>query len=167
MSTEFTVNPARQDPYKNFKFHIRWDGKVIAGISRISGLKKSTIPVIHRDGADPNIIRLSPGVWTYEPITLERGITHDPEFENWANLVNQFGGEPEISLKNFRKDITIDLLNEQGTIVKSFRVYRCWISEYIALPELDAGGKDTAIERIVLQNEGWERDTAVTEPEET
>ena len=165
--TQFNVNTHRFDPYKSFKFRIKWDGKYVAGVNKISALKRSTTPVIHRDGSDPNISRISPSTWMFEPITLERGITHDLEFENWANLSFSVSGDAAMSLKNFRKDIIIELLNEQGTVVKAFKIYRCWVSEYQVLPELDANGKAVAIESIVLQNEGWERDLDVQEPSET
>ncbi len=165
--TQFSVNLHRFDPYKNFKFQIVLDGKVVAGVSKISALKRSTKPVMHREGSDPSKSHLSPGAWRFEPITLERGITHDPEFENWANLSYSVAGDAAMSLKNFRKDIIINLLNEQGTVVKSFKVYRCWVSEYQVLPDLDANGEAVAIESIVLQNEGWERDRDVSEPSET
>lgn len=162
---EFNVNARRRDPYKGFKFRVKWDGKYVAGVSRISCLKRSTVPIIHRDGDDPNSSRLSPGTWTFEPITLERGVTHDNEFESWADLSFRYGGE--MSLKNFRKDIIIDLFNEQGIIVKSFLIYRCWVSEYQVLPDLDANSNLIAIEKITLENEGWMRDTSVVEPTET
>ena len=164
---QFNINTHRFDPYKNFKFHIVLDGKVVAGVSKISALKRSTTPVMHREGSDPSMSRLSPGIWEFEPITLERGITHDPEFENWANLSYNIAGDSAMSLKNFRKDIVINLLNEQGVVVKSFKVYRCWVSEYQVLPDLDANGNAIAIESIVLQNEGWERDLDVKEPSES
>jgi len=163
--TQFTVNPNRMDPYKNFKFRVKWDGKYIAGISKISCLKRSTVPVIHRDGHEQSSYRLSPGSWQFEPVVLERGVTHDSDFESWANLSYQIGSQ--MSLKNFRKDIYIELLNEQGAVAKAFRVYRCWVSEYQVLPVLDANANSVAIESITLENEGWERDTSVTEPVET
>lgn len=165
--TQFMVNPERMDPYKSFKFRIKWDGKVVAGVSKISALKRSTTPVVHREGGESNHYHLSPGTWRFEPITLERGITHDPDFEAWANLSYSVTGDPSISLKNFRKTIVIELLNAQGSVVKAFRVYRCWVSEYQVLPDLDANGSAVAIESIVIQNEGWERDEAVVEPVET
>ena len=164
---QFTVNTHRFDPYKNFKFRIKWDGKYVAGVSKLSALKKSTEPVTHREGGDPSTSRVSPSTWSFEPITVERGVTHDPEFEDWANLIYNTDGDAAISLKNFRKDIIIELLNEQGNVAKAYRIYRCWVSEYTALPELDANGNAVAIESMVLQNEGWERDTEVPEPEET
>ncbi|MCI0774528.1 MAG: phage tail protein [Chloroflexi bacterium] len=167
MTTQFVVNTHRFDPYKNFKFRIRWDGKVVAGVSKVSALKKSTEPVEHREGGDPSTPRISPSTWKYEPITLERGLTHDPEFEAWANLVHTTEGDGAISLKNFRKDMIIELLNEQGQVAKAYKIYRCWISEYTALPELDANGNAIAIESMTVQNEGWERDTSVTEPTES
>ena len=164
---QFVVNASRYDPYKNFKFRIKWDGKYVAGVSKISALKRSTEPVTHREGGDPSTSRVSPSVWKFEPITLERGVTHDPEFEKWANLIYNSDGDAAISLKNFRKDLIIDFLDEQGVIAKSYKVYRCWVSEYTALPDLDANAHVIAIEHLVLQNEGWERDVAVNEPAET
>ena len=164
---QFSVNTHRFDPYKNFKFRIKWDGRYVAGVSKITALKRSTEPNTHREGGDPSTQRVSPTTWKFEAITLERGVTHDPEFEKWANLIYTTEGDAAISLKNFRKDIIIDLLNEQGTKVKAYKVYRCWVSEYTALPDLDANGNAVAIESMILQNEGWERDTAVAEPTET
>ena len=164
---QFSVNANRFDPYKNFKFRVKWDGKYVAGVSKITALKQSTEPATHREGGDPSTARVSPTTWKYEAITLERGVTHDPEFERWAHLGHHTNGDAIMSLKDFRKDITIELLNEQGTVVKSYNVHRCWVSEYTALPELDANGNAVAIESMVLQNEGWERDTAVAEPTET
>jgi len=166
-NTQFVVNPYRFDPYKNFKFRVKWDGKVIAGVSKISALKQSTEPVTHREGGDNNSYRVTPGTWKFEPITLERGITHDNEFENWAQTVWDAGGDALTSLKKFRKNITIELLNENGVVAKSFNLFRCWVSEYQALPELDANDNSVAFEYIVLQYEGWERDKNIPEPTQT
>jgi phage tail-like protein len=168
LGAKFTVNPERFDPYKNFKFRVKWDGKYVAGVSRISGLRRSTEVVKHREGGDPSITRKSPGRTEYDAITLERGVTHDTEFERWANKVWNYGSGlgSEVSLKDFRKDIIIELYNEAGQLVIAYKVYRCWVSEYQALPEMDANANEVAIESIVLQNEGWERDTEVIEPEE-
>jgi len=164
---QFSVNTHRFDPYKNFKFRIVLDGREVAGVSKVSALKRSTTPVRHREGSDPSKSRLSPGDWAFEPITLERGVTHDTEFEKWADLSFNLTGDAAMSLKDFRKDIIINLLNGQGNVVKSFKVYRCWVSEYQVLPDLDANGNAIAIESIILQNEGWERDMSVEEPNET
>ncbi|MEM7035885.1 MAG: phage tail protein [Bacteroidota bacterium] len=166
-NTEFVVNSHRFDPYKNFKFRVRWDGRVVAGISKVSALKHTVEPVDHRVGGDPSTIRKSPAKTTFENITLERGVTHDLEFENWAKLVWSIDGDAAMSLKDFRKDLTIELLNEQGTIAKAYKVYRAWVSEYTALPELDANGNSIAIETIVLVHEGWERDMDISEPTES
>jgi phage tail-like protein len=164
---EFTVNASRLDPYKNFKFRVKWDGKVVAGISKISGLKRTTEVIEYRQGSDPSAVLKSPGRTTYEPITLERGVTHDPAFEDWANLVWRRGvvGN-EVALSSFRKDIAIELLNEAGQVVIAYKVYRCWVSEFVALSELDANGAAVAFQHIKLENEGWERDTSVVEPKE-
>lgn len=162
---QFSVNTHRFDPYKNFKFRIKWDGKYVAGVSKVGALKQSTEAVTHREGGDPSMSRVSPSAWKFEPITLERGLTHDPEFEDWARKVWDYSN-PVTPLKDFRKDIIIELLNEQGSVAKSYKVFRCWVSEYQAMPELDSNANAVAIESLTLQNEGWERDVSVTEPTE-
>lgn len=165
---QFTVNPTRFDPYKNFKFRLKWDGRYVAGVSKVSALKRTTEVVKHRDGGDPSTSRKSPGRSEFEAVTLERGVTHDAEFAAWAGKVWSLhaGLGSEVSLADFRKDITIELLNEAGQVAQSYRLFRCWVSEYQALPELDANANAVAIEHIKLENEGWERDEAVTEPAE-
>lgn len=165
---QFSVNAERFDPYKNFKFRIKWDGKYVAGVSKVGALKRTIEAVDHREGGDPSTVRKSPGQTKYEPITLERGVTHDPEFEKWANKVWNFGSGlgSEVSLKDFRKDIIIEVYNEAGQLAIAYKVYRCWVSEFQALPELDASANAIAIQTLTLQNEGWERDYEVTEPSE-
>jgi len=163
----FTANETRIDPYRNFKFLVRFaSGPPVAGVSKVSMLKRTTEVVSHRDGGDLSTPRLSPGTSKFEPITLERGVTFDLEFENWANLVHSTEGDAGVSLANFRRELLIDVLNLQGAVVKSYRVFRCWVSEYTALPELDANANAVAIESCVLQNEGWQRDPDVTETKE-
>lgn len=165
---QFEDNTQRYDPYKNYKFLIRWDNKVVAGVSKVSGLTRTTQVVTHREGGDPSQVRRSPGQTEFAPITLERGVTHDEDFEAWANKVwnrsNAVGNE--ISLQDFRKDITIELMNEAGQKVIAYNIFRCWVSAYTALPDLDASGNAVAIQSLTLQNEGWERDTSVAEPSE-
>ena len=165
---QFTVNPHRRDPYKNFKFRVKWDNKYVAGISKVSALKRSTEVVRHREGGDPSSSRKSPGKTEFEPITLERGVTHDPEFEKWANKVWDFGAGPgaEVSLKDFRKDIIIEIYNEAGQLVLAYKVFRCWVSEFQALPDLDANANASLIQLIKLENEGFERDAEIPEPTE-
>lgn len=165
---QFTVNAQRFDPYKNFKFRVKWDGRYVAGISKVSALKRTTEVVKHREGGDPSMTRKSPGRTDFDAVTLERGVTHDPDFENWANKVWNLGAGlgAEVSLKDFRKDIIIDVFNEAGQKVLSYKVYRCWASEFQALPDLDANANAVAIQHLKLECEGWERDTSVTEPSE-
>ncbi|HEX4963267.1 MAG TPA: phage tail protein [Thermoanaerobaculia bacterium] len=165
---QFSVNARRLDPYKNFKFRVKWDGRYVAGISKVGSLKRTIDVVEHRSGGDPSTVLKSPGQAKFEPITLERGVTHDPEFEKWAAKVWRFGAGlgSEVSLADFRKDILIEMYNEAGQLALAFKVYRCWASEYQALPELDSSANAVAIETVTLQNEGWERDTSVIEPTE-
>jgi phage tail-like protein len=165
---QFSVNPLRFDPYKNFKFRVKWDGRYVAGVSKVSSLKRTTEVVKHRDGGDPSSSRKSPGRTEFEAITLERGVTHDVEFERWANKVWNFGSGlgAEVSLADFRKDVLIELYNEAGQLVIAYKVFRCWVSEFQAMPDLDANANAVAIQTIKLENEGWERDLDVTEPVE-
>jgi phage tail-like protein len=165
---QFTTNPRRFDPYKNFKFRVKWDGRYVAGISKVSGLKRTTDLVEHREGGDPSTSRKMPARTKYDAITLERGVTHDLEFEQWANKVWNNGALPdsEVSLADFRKDITIELHNEAGQLAIAYNVFRCWVSEYQALPDLDANAGAVAIQHIKLENEGWLRDQSVKEPAE-
>ena len=165
---QFTVNAQRFDPYKNFKFRVKWDGRYVAGISKVSPLKRTTEVIEHREGGDPSTSRKSPGRTKYEAITLERGVTHDVAFEQWANKVWNYGAAlgSEVSLKDFRKDIILELLNEAGQVVIAYKIYRCWVSEYEALPDLDANANAIAIQHIKLENEGWSRDLSVVEPVE-
>jgi phage tail-like protein len=165
---QFSVNATRFDPYKNFKFRVKWDGRYVAGVSKVSSLKRTTEVVKHREGGDASSTRKSPGRTEYEAITLERGVTHDLEFEQWANKVWNFGSGlgAEVSLKDFRKDIVIEVYNEGGQLVLAYKVFRCWVSEFQAMPDLDANANAVAIQHLKLENEGWERDTEVPEPEE-
>ncbi len=165
---QFSVNATRFDPYKNFKFRVKWDGRYVAGISKVGAMKRSTEPVEHREGGDPSTTRKSPGRTKFEAITLERGVTHDTEFEKWANKVWNFGSGlgAEVSLKDFRKDLIIEVYNEAGQLAIAYKVFRCWVSEYQALPDLDANANAVAIQTLKLENEGWERDYDVVEPAE-
>ena len=167
---QFSVNtqPQRFDPYKNFKFRVKWDGKYVAGVSKVGSLKRTTEVVKHRDGGDPSSSRKSPGRTEYEAITLERGVTHDKDFEQWANKVWNYGSGlgAEVALKDFRKDMIIEVYNESGQLAISYKVYRCWVSEFQSLPDLDANANAVAIQTIKLENEGWERDIEVVEPAE-
>jgi phage tail-like protein len=167
---KFTVNGSRFDPYKNFKFRIFWEGSntPVAGVSKVGALKRSTEVVEHREGGDPSSGRKSPGRNKYEAVTLERGVTHDTEFEKWANKVWNYGSGlgAEVSLKDFRRNVIIEMYNEAGQLAIAYKVYRCWVSEYQALPDLDANANAVAIQHIKLENEGWERDVDVTEPSE-
>jgi phage tail-like protein len=165
---QFSVNTHRFDPYKNFKFRVKWDGRYVAGVSKVGALKRTTETVTHREGGDPSTQRISPGKTKFDAITLERGVTHDLEFERWANKVWQLdaGLGAEVSLKDFRKDVIIELYNDSGQLAIAYRVHRCWVSEYQAMPDLDANANAVAIQHLKLENEGWERDTDVPEPQE-
>ena len=165
---QFSVNAQRFDPYKNFKFKVKWDGKYVAGISKVSALKRTTEVVKHREGGDPSSSRKSPGRTEYDAITLERGVTHDKDFEQWANRVWNFGAGlgSETSLADFRKDIILELYNEAGQRVIGYKIFRCWVSEFQAEADLDANANAVLIQNTKIENEGWERDTDVTEPKE-
>ena len=159
--TESSSGSVNLDPYKTYRFRLKWDGRYVAGISRVGALRRSTEVVRHSEGGDPNSIRKSPGRTEYDAVTLERGVTHDPEFERWADLVARPGDSP---IKDFRKDLILELYNEAGQLVLAYRLFRCWVSEYQALPDLDANSNAVAIEIIKVETEGWERDLSVVPP---
>lgn len=167
-NTGFVVNANRVDPYKNFKFRLSWDGRPVMGVSKVGALKRTTEVVKHRSGGDPSTSHKSPGRTEYEAVTLERGVTHDAEFAKWASKVWTRGNGlgKEVSLKDFRKDVTLEVYNEAGQLALRYFLYNCWVSDYQALPDLDANGNAVAIEHIKLENEGWDLDPSVTEPEE-
>ena len=163
-----TANPQRVDPYRNFKFQLKVDGRYVAGVSKVGGLKRTTEVIRHREGGDPGVVRKSPGHTEYDAISVELGVTHDRDFEQWANKVSNFGSGPgaEAPIEDFRKDITIEVYNEAGRLAIAYKVFRCWVSEYQALPDLDANANAVAIQHLKLENEGWERDYGVPEPPE-
>jgi phage tail-like protein len=164
----FSVNTHRFNAYSNFKYQVKWDNRYVAGVSKVSPLKRTTEVITHREGGDPSSSRKAPGRTEFDAVTLERGVTHDLEFERWANKVWNYGAGrgAEVSLKDFRKDIIIEMYNEAGQLAIAYKVYRCWVSEFTALPELDANANAVAIQTLKLENEGWERDIEVPEPTE-
>jgi phage tail-like protein len=164
----FPINTKRVDPYKNFKWRVKWDGKYVFGASKLTGLKRTTEVVEHRSGGDPSTSFRMPGRTKYEAITLERGLTQDTAFHDWAGLVWNYGAGlgAEVSLANFRKNIYLELYNEAGQLVLAYNLYRCWVSEYQALPDLDANANAVAIEHIKIEHEGFVRDTNVKETQE-
>jgi phage tail-like protein len=166
---QFTVNPQRFDPYKNFKFRVKWDGRYVAGVSKVGALKRTTEVVEHREGGDNSSSRKSPGRTKYEAVTLERGVTHDLEFEAWADKVWTHGNArgAEVSLKDFRKDLILEIYNEAGQLAIAYKLFRCWPSEYQAVADLDANANAVLIQHLKLETEGFERDTSVVEPSET
>jgi phage tail-like protein len=163
----FSVNSTRFDPYLGFRFKIKWDGQYVAGLNKCGALKKTTEVTPWYEGGDSSGPHQIPGKTKYDPITLEAGVTHDTAFEDWANKVNNFQGDAAMSLATFRKDITIEVYNPQGQKILAYNVYRCWVSEYQALPQLDASANAVMISTIKLENEGWARDTSVVELKET
>ena len=167
MPKGFTVNAHRYDPYKNFKFRVSWNGKTVLGVSKVTALKRTTEVVKHRSGGENSTDNKSPGRTSYEPITMERGITHDAEFEAWADKVHPYAGDSAMDLKNYKIDLTLEVLNEKGHVAKRYFIYRCWVSEYQAVPDLDANANATAIEYLKVENEGWVRDPDLPEPDET
>lgn len=166
MAKGFVTNAHRYDPYKNFKFRVLWDEKVVLGVSKVGALKRTTEVVKHREGGDNSTDRKSAGRTTYEGISLERGITHDLEFERWANMVHQFAGDPNMDLVNYKKNLMLEVLNEKGHVAKRYSLLRCWVSEFTAMPDLDANANAVAIESIKIELEGWERDVETKEPDE-
>jgi phage tail-like protein len=166
MAKGFVKNAKRVDPYKNFKFRLLWDDKPVMGISKVGALKRTTEVVKHRDGGDNSTDHKSPGRTTYDAITVERGITHDPEFEAWANKVHPYSGDTAMDLAAYKKNLTLEMMNEKGHVVYRYFLYDCWVSEYTAIPELNANANAVAIESLKIELEGWDRDKDTKEPNE-
>lgn len=166
MANGFVVNAHRFDPYKNYKFVVRWDGKVVLGVSKVGALKRTTEVVKHRSGGENSFDHKSPGRTSYEGITMERGITHDPEFEAWAKKVHNYGGDALMDLAGYKKELILEVNNEKGQVAKRYILHNCWVSEYTAVPDLDANANAVAIESLKIELEGWERDVSTPEPDE-
>ena len=166
MANGFIVNAHRLDPYKNYKFRIIWDGRPVLGVSKVGALKRTTQVVNYRSGGENSTDHKSPGRTTYDGLTMERGITHDPEFEKWANLVHPYSGDTAMDLVNYKKELTLEVMNEKGHVAKRYFLHNCWVSEFTALPDLDANANAVAIENIKIELEGWERDEQTKEPDE-
>lgn len=166
MAQGFQKNAHRYDPYKNFKFRIIMDERPVLGISKVGALKRTTEVVKHRSGGENSTDHKSPGRTSYEGITMERGLTHDPEFEKWANMVHPYDGDAGMDLVNYKKDLTLEVMNEKGHVAFRYFLYDCWVSEFTAIPDLDANANAVAIESIKLELEGWKRDPDTKEPKE-
>jgi phage tail-like protein len=167
MAKGFIKNAKRVDPYKSFKFRVKWDGKVVLGVSKVSALKRTTEVVKHRDGGDNSTDHKSPGRTTYDGITMERGLTHDPEFETWANKVHAYAGDTSMDLANYKKELTLEMMNEKGHVVFRYFLHDAWVSEFTALPELNSNANALAIESLKIELEGWNRDPDTKEPNES
>ena len=167
MANGFTKNAHRKDPYKNYKFRIKWDNKIVLGVSKVSALKRTTEVVTHREGGENSTDHKSPGRTSYEGITCERGITHDRDFETWANQVHPYDGDAGMDLVNYKKPLTLEVMNEKGQVVLRYFLYDCWVSEFTAMPDLDANANAVAIESLKIELEGWKRDPDTKEPDES
>lgn len=167
MANGFVVNAHRYDPYKNFKFQISWDGKVVLGVSKVGALKRTTEVVKHRSGGENSFDHKSPGRTTYDALSIERGLTHDLEFDKWASSVHSYAGDATMDLAGYKKELTLELLNEKGQVAKRYFLHGCWVSEYTALPDLDANANAVAIQSMRIELEAWESDPGSGEPDET
>jgi len=166
MADGFIVNAHRVDPYKNYKFRVVWDGRTVLGVSKVSALKRTTAVVPYRSGGDNSTDHKSPGRTTYDAITMERGMTQDREFEKWANLVHPYAGDTAMDLVNYKKNLILQVYNEKGQLALAYNIFQAFVSEFTAVPDLDANANAVAIESIKIEMEGWERDLQTKEPDE-
>lgn len=163
---QFTKNAHRIDPYKTYKFRILWDNKTVLGVNKVGPLKRTTNVVPYRSGGENSVEHKSPGRTTYDGLTLERGITHDTEFEAWANKVHPYAGDVAMDLADYKKELTLEVLNEKGHVALRYHLHDCWVSDYTAVPALDASANAVAIESMKIELNGWERDVPTQEPDE-
>jgi phage tail-like protein len=162
----FVKNAHRIDPYKNFKFRVKWDGKTVLGVAKVGALKRTTQVVPYRSGGENSSDHKSPGRTTYDGLTLERGVTHDLEFEAWADRVHPYAGDTAMDLANYKKELVLEVLNEKGHVALRYFLHDCWVSEFTAIPALDANANAVAVEMIKIEMNGWERDKSTVEPDE-
>jgi phage tail-like protein len=167
MGDGFPANAHRFDPYKNFKFRLKDGERTVLGVSKVGTLKQTTQVVTYRSGGDNTWERKSPGRTTYDAIMLERGITQDRDFERWAKQVSSWDGDPTKDLVGYKRELTLEVMNEKGQVAMRCFLHECWVSEYTAMPELDASGNAIAVESVKLELEGWSRDESTTEPDES
>jgi phage tail-like protein len=167
MANGFVKNANRYEPYKNFKFRIVYNNKIVFGVSKVGALKRTTEVVKHRHGGMNSYDHKSWGRSTFDALTLERGITHDHDFEEWAQMVASWAGDASANLAQYKRELTLEFLNERGQVAIRYFLHGCWVSEYTALPELDANGNHVALETLKIELEGWERDATTLEPDET
>ena len=166
MATGFVKNAHRIDPYKTYKFRLVWDGKPVLGVNKCGPLKRTTTVVTHRSGGENGSDHKSPGRTQYDGVTLERGITHDLEFEKWANLVHPYAGDVAMDLVNYKKELTLEVMNEKGHVALRYFLHGCWVSDFTAVPQLDGSANAVAIESMKIEMDGWERDVDTKEPDE-
>ncbi|HLN88633.1 MAG TPA: phage tail protein [Candidatus Binatia bacterium] len=165
MSSGFEKKKNREDPYGNFKFRVKdSNGKTILGVSKIGALRRTTEVVKFREGGRSLADTKSPGRTSCDAMILERGITYDPNFENWANMVHSYGEKASMDLRNYKRDLALEVMNEKGQVMKRYFLYRCWVSEYSALPQLDTNQNAILVERIKLELKGWEREADTHDP---
>jgi phage tail-like protein len=167
MPNGFQKNATRLTPYGNWKFQLKWDGHTVLGVSKAGPLKRTTNVITHRSGGANGSDNKAPGRTSYDGIMLERGITWDLDFEAWANKVHPYVGDTSMDLVNFRKELVLEVLDEKGLVARRFFLHGCWVSEYTASPQLDSSANAIAIESIKIEMEGWERDPASTEQDES
>jgi phage tail-like protein len=167
MGDGFSANAHRFDPYKNFKFRLKDGERTVLGVSKVGPLKQTTQVVTYRSGGDNSWERKSPGRTSVDSVMLERGLTQDREFERWAQMVSSWGGDPLKDLVNYKRELTLEVMNEKGQVAMRYHLHECWVSEYTAMPELDAAGNAIAVESLKLELEGWSRDPETTEPDES
>ncbi|MEA2721880.1 MAG: hypothetical protein QOJ39_3744 [Candidatus Eremiobacteraeota bacterium] len=158
-----TPQTNRFDPYRNFRFKVKWDNQYVAGVTKMGALKRTTEMVEFREAGENITSRKMPGKTSYAAVTCEAGLTYDTSFFDWANQVNDFASHSVTSLADFRKNVTIVVFNEAGVPAMSYNLFRCWVSEFQALPDLDAGANAIAITTIKLEYEWFELDAGVTE----
>jgi phage tail-like protein len=166
--TLFPANLSRYNPYATYRFLVYFgpSPEPVAAVSKVSAIKRMADVIEYKEGGNAIILK-GLGRMKYDPITLERGVSQNKDFITWANYAQVLDhGHPTTSLANLRQELSIVLLNEEAQPVLRYLVHRCWVSEYQALPDLDAGANAVAIEHIKLENEGWEQDLTLAELKE-
>jgi phage tail-like protein len=153
-----TATALTYDPYRKFKFLVKWNNAVVMAVHKVSSITKSIDPIDWRTGGDSNFSAKVPGLTKWEPITLERGLSADTAFQEWMVLVNKYtkaGLGADEAVHAFRKNLNIEMYSLQNELVMTINVYNAWPSK-LTIADFDAKANELAIEHMELQNEGWD-----------
>jgi phage tail-like protein len=134
----------RVDPYFGFNFLVEIDGIAQAGFQECSGLDSTTANIDYREGGDPLHVRKLPGLNSFSPISLKRGITDSDELWKWR--LTAVEGKAE------RKNGSVVLLDQTGAERIRWNFSNAWASKWTG-PAFNSTGNAIAVETLEITHE--------------